>query len=291
MTDMSSQLQPGYQPRPWTKPIVEGAPPDNYEHDPRARILISRFLNNIPAAGVCHNTCDEDMHAVYTMAHIAARRALLHEGRILCLEHNVHDPLSIHFVEIGTWCGESAIMTASAVFDVVRRYLPETPVEFNLWLVDTFEGTPTDHNESVVRGWGSGDSVLAMCEDNVRQLEFPQEGLPLLNTSVHIVRMASTEAAQQFAMEDEPWPLFDYAYIDAGHSWKEVTDDIEAWFPLIRPGCWLAGHDYNASLFPGVIVAVDQQAQKLGQCSPIAFPGTAVWGFRKPPVHINDYNL
>jgi predicted O-methyltransferase YrrM len=47
----------------------------------------------------------------------------------------------------------------------------------------------------------------------------------------------------------------DFAYIDALHDYESVKRDIEAWFPKIRPGGILAGHDYPE---PGVRAAVDE---------------------------------
>ena len=38
--------------------------------------------------------------------------------------------------------------------------------------------------------------------------------------------------------------FFDYAYIDARHDFKGVFSDLSAWFPKVRAGGFLAGHDY-----------------------------------------------
>lgn len=37
---------------------------------------------------------------------------------------------------------------------------------------------------------------------------------------------------------------FDYAYIDARHDFKGVFADLEAWYPKVRSGGIMAGHDY-----------------------------------------------
>lgn len=37
---------------------------------------------------------------------------------------------------------------------------------------------------------------------------------------------------------------FEFVYIDADHSYASVKADLEAWFPLVKPGGVMAGHDY-----------------------------------------------
>jgi len=56
---------------------------------------------------------------------------------------------------------------------------------------------------------------------------------------IDIIVNFSVEAAKLF--EDG---YFDFVYIDANHVYKEVIADLEAWYPKIRKGGMLAGHDY-----------------------------------------------
>ena len=61
---------------------------------------------------------------------------------------------------------------------------------------------------------------------------------------------------------------FDFVYIDAGHSYKEVKLDLETWFPKIKKNGFLTGDDYyepNKFSFTygyGVIKAVDEFVKK-----------------------------
>ena len=66
---------------------------------------------------------------------------------------------------------------------------------------------------------------------------------------VHVLRMRSTEAAERFVGV----VTFDWVYIDANH--LEVEADIAAWWPLIRSGGWLIGHDYTTA---GEFITVKQ---------------------------------
>jgi hypothetical protein len=83
-----------------------------------------------------------------------------------------------------------------------------------------------------------------------------------------ILECSSVEAAAQF-----PDGQCDFVFLDADHSYEGTLADIEAWWPKIRPGCWLCGHDYGgwAVIRPsmrkkhyGVKRAADEAAERLG---------------------------
>jgi len=53
----------------------------------------------------------------------------------------------------------------------------------------------------------------------------------------------------------------DFIYIDGEHTYKAVSRDMADWWPKVKIGGILAGHDYNDSN-PGTIKAVDEFAAK-----------------------------
>ena len=56
--------------------------------------------------------------------------------------------------------------------------------------------------------------------------------------------------------EDES---FDYIYIDSDHRYEQTVRDIAQWWPKVKKGGILAGHDYNGrNKAYGVIQAVDE---------------------------------
>ena len=57
--------------------------------------------------------------------------------------------------------------------------------------------------------------------------------------NVHLLRMYSNEAAKLFAAE-----TFDWIYIDANHMKQEVLSDMEVWWPILKNGGFMCGHDY-----------------------------------------------
>lgn len=54
-----------------------------------------------------------------------------------------------------------------------------------------------------------------------------------------------------------PDDSLDFVFIDAGHSYEAVRDDIAAWAPKVRKHGWLGGHDYHPE-HVGVRQAVDE---------------------------------
>jgi len=54
-----------------------------------------------------------------------------------------------------------------------------------------------------------------------------------------LIRANSLIASASF-----PDDSLDWVYIDAGHSFEEVKADYEAWFPKVRKGGIISGHDY-----------------------------------------------
>lgn len=54
-----------------------------------------------------------------------------------------------------------------------------------------------------------------------------------------IIKEASIEAAKKFKND-----FFDFIYIDSNHCYEEVKKDIINWFPKVKNGGILGGHDY-----------------------------------------------
>ena len=54
-----------------------------------------------------------------------------------------------------------------------------------------------------------------------------------------IIRESSVEAARLFS----DWSL-DFVYIDASHDYNNVKNDLNAWYPKVKTGGVVSGHDY-----------------------------------------------
>lgn len=108
-------------------------------------------------------------------------------------------------------------------------------------------------------------------DDALRRLRpFPDRA------ELHIVSSVDAAAA---------WPpeSVDLVFIDADHSREGCAADIDAWWPIVRPGGWLGGHDYkhsDARFRFGVNLAVDAFAQAIGR--PVELDADNTWFIRKP---------
>ncbi len=72
---------------------------------------------------------------------------------------------------------------------------------------------------------------------------------------VTIWRMSTLEAAK--GVRDNS---VDFVFIDADHSYEACKADIEAWYPKVRSGGMLTGHDYH---WPTVTRAVDEAFSRI----------------------------
>lgn len=69
----------------------------------------------------------------------------------------------------------------------------------------------------------------------------------------------------------------DVVFIDALHDYESVKQDIGLWWPLVRPGGYLCGHDYNHK-WPGVMRAVAEHFNLMDVC----LGPDSMWWVRKP---------
>ena len=51
---------------------------------------------------------------------------------------------------------------------------------------------------------------------------------------------------------------FDFVFIDADHSYKGAVLDIRHWYPKVKVGGWIGGHDYGHPRIGEVKKAVDE---------------------------------
>jgi len=94
-------------------------------------------------------------------------------------------------------------------------------------------------------------------------------------------QMASTQAARM--MVDD---AMDAVFIDGDHTYEGVRSDLQSWWPKLREGGLMFGHDYGhprdkRGIF-GVKRAVDEFAAEHGLTAKVD-EGTTVWRYEKEP--------
>ena len=79
------------------------------------------------------------------------------------------------------------------------------------------------------------------------------------NDHVTVMRMTSEEAVSWFLNS-----YFDFVYIDADHRYASCLNDLALWYPKVKVGGWLCGHDYCGAK-PGVKRAVNEFFTSIGR--------------------------
>lgn len=138
-------------------------------------------------------------------------------------------PTGSHFVEVGSWLGQSSAFMAVGIANSKKN------IKFDC--VDTWEGS-AEHN------------INPEFRDTL-YMHFLQNTLPV-KQYITPLRMPSLFAAKIYKDES-----LDFVFIDAAHDYNNVLADITAWFPKIKPGGIIAGHDYGNKDFPEVAQAVN----------------------------------
>lgn len=143
-----------------------------------------------------------------------------------------------HFVEVGSWKGRSSSYMAVEIINSKKK------IRFDC--VDTWDGS-AEHIDP--NSYAFNPKILE--DPNWLYEEFLKNVSPVQEI-INPVRKKSNLAS--FDYDDRS---LDFVFIDAGHSYENVKEDITSWFPKIKIGGFIAGHDYNPK-WPSVVRAVDE---------------------------------
>jgi len=127
-------------------------------------------------------------------------------------------------VEVGSWVGGTTKELAS-------RFL-------RVYAVDHWQGS--ERLEEIVKSLGRDAIFKAFCE-NIGEALFSTV-FPLCGPSILWSQVFNKRA--------------DLVFIDASHDYESVKSDIAAWWPHVKAGGILCGHDYNTH--GGVQQSVDE---------------------------------
>jgi predicted O-methyltransferase YrrM len=135
-----------------------------------------------------------------------------------------------HFVEIGSWKGRSAAYMAIEIINSGK--------EIKLDCIDSWEFL-----DEIYTTHADLNKMKHSAFD-----EFKKNIEPISNI-VSYLKMNSVEGSKLY--EDE---TLDFVFIDASHEYENVKNDIINWYPKVKIGGIIAGHDYIG----GVKKAVDE---------------------------------
>jgi predicted O-methyltransferase YrrM len=138
----------------------------------------------------------------------------------------------IKIAEIGVWTGKVSLLLGSMV----------KPFQGKVYSIDWFKGQKeweiVKFPNSEFRdwyNWAAGYDIEEIFRENMKCHD--------LEDTVELIKMSSVEASKKF--EDE---YFDCIFLDASHDYESVKEDLEAWYPKLKVGGIIAGHDFDKKL-------------------------------------------
>jgi len=144
-------------------------------------------------------------------------------------------PGPAHFVEVGSYKGKSSSFMAVEIANSKKS------IKFDC--VDTWLGAP-EHQ--------AGGALEDPDVVNDTMYDVFTQNMKLVKDYYTAVRMTSVEAAATYADNS-----LDFVFIDADHAYESVREDIIAWWPKVKKGGIISGHDYHGGA-PGVMFATNE---------------------------------
>lgn len=140
-------------------------------------------------------------------------------------KHSLLKTSQMEIIEIGCYAGDS-----TEVFAQAFRFV---------YAVDPWQN-----------GYDNADA--ASFQHDMREVEAEFDRMVGIKDNVKKIKEKSSDAIKYF------YPLsMDVLYIDGLHTYESVRSDIGLYWPIIKKGGWLCGHDYQPR-FAGVMRAVDE---------------------------------
>jgi len=155
------------------------------------------------------------------------------------------------------------------------RLLAALPNLETLFMVDAWFGFAADSRYALSADEAAGQTTAQM----VACLRQAVEGTQFAAERRTILRGLSVEMAERVADAS-----LDFVFIDADHSEAGCRSDVDAWWPKLRPGGLLCGHDWDNPEGPdwGVRRAVDAFRRENAIDAEMDFGADFTWFFHKP---------
>ena len=131
-------------------------------------------------------------------------------------------PNGSRFVEIGCWLGKSSVYMGVEIINSGKD------IKFDC--IDSWNFAPGEIDPDFV---APEDVMIDKVYD-----EFLMNVTPLSSvlTSYRVNSIDGSKLYKDNSLE--------FVYIDASHTYNNVMDDLECWFPKVKDGGFIGGHDY-----------------------------------------------
>ena len=170
-----------------------------------------------------------------------------------------------HVVEVGAYLGKSTAYLAGAIADSGKR------ITFHA--IDTFQGVPGDifPSEGASGEFTFPDQEALRGADGTL-IEACRHHLTPVADYVELRQAESLAAAATYADGS-----LDFVFLDNDHTTEHLARELVVWWPKLKPGGILAGHDYD---WKSVGTATSIWAQRVGRV--VQKAGARCWQVQKP---------
>lgn len=134
---------------------------------------------------------------------------------------NKNKKRGMRIAEIGCWVGVSTVALATVAKSVKGK----------VFAIDWFKSNA----ESTIENTGYYYNIKNIFEENIREQKVDEH--------IKIIPKTSIEASMSF-----PDNYFDFIFIDADHRYSMFKQDLIAWYPKVKVGGIIAGHDCDVPL-------------------------------------------
>jgi len=139
-----------------------------------------------------------------------------------------------HFVEIGSWKGRSAAFMAVEIINSKKN------IKFDC--IDTWEGS-AEHTDNDTE-WATEfkkdkDFLYSIKKDKDFLYSAFLKNTQLVSDVINPIRKRSHDAAMSYKNRS-----LDFIFLDGSHEYKDVLLDLQLFYPKLKRGGIIAGHDY-----------------------------------------------
>ncbi len=152
-------------------------------------------------------------------------------------------------VEVGVAYGRSLALLNSLLPDTAQLY------GVDVWEEHMGGDNLPPETFAALRDLGS---PMAACAAELQRVGVAVAHADATDDHVHLIKSTSVGAAVHFGPES-----CDFVFLDDRHEYEDLSRGIAAWWPKLRPGGVLAGHDINDH-YPGVERAVREAVLTIG---------------------------
>lgn len=161
-----------------------------------------------------------------------------------------------HFIEIGAMMGKSACYLGECIKESGKNIRVDL---IDLW--DCEEDVTAIPTFDYIVPYGEGQTAY---HEGFRMVGYPVVQRKCLNTCTNNLKKAGVYEYFNFIQYDSKYShvlytdnSLDFIFIDGDHSFKGCYEDLINFYPKVKKGKLLAGHDYTKKGQPGVVMAVD----------------------------------